>query len=305
MKLYKYLHPGRIDILRNKEIRFTQPGSFNDPFEIFPAFERIMTETGFDKLMNEGEPVTESLTWDDVDIEGMLKKEMPQLDGKKIARTIKQSISVQDALKLIVPDFYNIMKSMATSNDSDFMKQISDSIKLNWNTKFGVLCLSENWDNLIMWAHYADSHKGFVIAFDSQHSFFNQRKSQDDKIRFVKPVIYATTRPEITAYDPQYDEDQMMANLANNILFTKSIHWSDEKEWRLIYALEDAKRVLKDDIYLFDLPPSCVTDIIFGCRSSDDLKKDITELINADPKLAHIQIHQAGINYHEYALSLS
>jgi len=39
MTLYKYLHPDRIDLLQNLLIRFTQPGAFNDPFEMQPYFD--------------------------------------------------------------------------------------------------------------------------------------------------------------------------------------------------------------------------------------------------------------------------
>lgn len=34
--LYKYLHPDRIDVLRNRKIRLTTPRDFNDPFDVYP-----------------------------------------------------------------------------------------------------------------------------------------------------------------------------------------------------------------------------------------------------------------------------
>ena len=36
MILYKYLQPARVDVLLHIQIRFTQPGDFNDPFEFRP-----------------------------------------------------------------------------------------------------------------------------------------------------------------------------------------------------------------------------------------------------------------------------
>lgn len=36
MILYKYLTPDRIDVLQNCMVRYTQPGAFNDPFEVKP-----------------------------------------------------------------------------------------------------------------------------------------------------------------------------------------------------------------------------------------------------------------------------
>ena len=38
MIVYKYLHPDRVDVLRNCAIRFSQPSILNDPFEALPCF---------------------------------------------------------------------------------------------------------------------------------------------------------------------------------------------------------------------------------------------------------------------------
>src|SRR6185369_11649875 len=41
MFVYKYLHPDRIDVLRNTLIRFTQPAALNDPFEVIPNLKDV------------------------------------------------------------------------------------------------------------------------------------------------------------------------------------------------------------------------------------------------------------------------
>jgi hypothetical protein len=35
---------------------------------------------------------------------------------------------------------------------------------------FGILCLSRNWDNLLLWSHYGDGHKGLCLGFDMKES---------------------------------------------------------------------------------------------------------------------------------------
>ena len=37
--LYKYFPIERQDVLRNGLVRFTQPGDFNDPFELHPSYD--------------------------------------------------------------------------------------------------------------------------------------------------------------------------------------------------------------------------------------------------------------------------
>ena len=60
MILYKYLQPARVDVLKQKRIRFTQPGDFNDPFEFRPRIlavaseesVRLHAENNFDQLVD-------------------------------------------------------------------------------------------------------------------------------------------------------------------------------------------------------------------------------------------------------------
>ena len=37
---------------------------------------------------------------------------------------------------------------------------------LHFRAKNGLLCFSRNWDNLLLWSHYANSHAGICLGFD-------------------------------------------------------------------------------------------------------------------------------------------
>src|SRR5262249_27556412 len=41
--------------------------------------------------------------------------------------------------------------------------------------QLGILSLSERWDSLLMWSHYADSHRGLAIGLRTDHGFFQKR----------------------------------------------------------------------------------------------------------------------------------
>ena len=49
----------------------------------------------------------------------------------------------------------------------------------------GVVCFSESYDNIIMWSHYSDNHKGFCL-----NSILNMLRSnmliQDSMEYYVK-----------------------------------------------------------------------------------------------------------------------
>lgn len=44
MTLYKYVTAERIDVLQNGLIRFTQASALNDPWDMRPHVERLITE---------------------------------------------------------------------------------------------------------------------------------------------------------------------------------------------------------------------------------------------------------------------
>ena len=40
----------------------------------------------------------------------------------------------------------------------------------------GALCFSRSWNNILMWSHYADKHKGICLGFDVPNKYINEVK---------------------------------------------------------------------------------------------------------------------------------
>ena len=58
MSLYKYVNTARISMLDDALIRFTQPGAFNDPFEMQPFFQSLAPDSHVEQLfLSEGESI--------------------------------------------------------------------------------------------------------------------------------------------------------------------------------------------------------------------------------------------------------
>lgn len=84
----------------------------------------------------------------------------------------------------------------------------------------GVLSLSEINTDILMWGHYADSHRGFCIEYE---------RSAPNKLgKEAEPVIYQNEMPSLSAIDLKNGYEGVKA-----LWLTKSIHWSYEKEWRV------------------------------------------------------------------------
>lgn len=127
----------------------------------------------------------------------------------------------------------------------------------------GILSFTEDYNNPLMWAHYADNHKGMVVEFDLNEPFFeNSTKEYEgrrsrfgeshlaDLFEFPEKVNYRRTmpsfeRPELSAPDSMNQFHWEKFN--RTILFTKGNDWIYEKEQRSIVQLKDADAIICSD----------------------------------------------------------
>jgi len=122
--------------------------------------------------------------------------------------------------------------------------------------KVNILSLSTTNNDILMWSHYADSHKGIYLEFNQDSSLFSDAN-------FVR---YSFNRPMINEED---DDDDGKTRIIKTFL-TKSDHWEYEKEWRICK---------KNDVYEFQ--PEALTGIILGARISTDDEKKVLNWIKA------------------------
>ena len=120
--------------------------------------------------------------------------------------------------------------------------------KANFTNKNGVVCFSAKPDSIVMWAHYASYHQGFVLEFDANHRFFSAPSFQK--------VDYNDTEVRPRADDP----DRIQT------VFTKGKDWKDEEEFRLILPRERLKQLDGKEGHYADLPVDAIKAVYFGCR---------------------------------------
>ena len=269
--LYKYMPFARLDVLENALIRFTQPGDFNDPFELHPSFD-LMSKADLAKLPDAPQetgstgPKMKLLTPEA--LHGMLSTLMPGI--QRVVRTATPS-------------------PQALSLDNNL---IARSV---FDERFGILSLTESPTNLLMWAHYADSHKGFVLQFDPKHEFFAPQSLDGETLELTR-VEYLNDRP-ILSYSTIN---------SHALYYRKSPAWSYEVEYRLIRPLSGANKVLEHPIYpryLFKLPHAAVTAIIIGQAMPHENRIAIFKLCER-PEWTHLKIFQVALSNDYYALEI-
>lgn len=102
--------------------------------------------------------------------------------------------------------------------------------------KTGVLSLSRVCNDILMWSHYAEHHKGFVVGFE--HKDFDKLTFEDESpCVFPQKVIYDTNRPIF---------DFSNGHKIMECLLIKSPQWEYEQEERA-FALKQGPGIHKYD----------------------------------------------------------
>src|SRR5207302_2679902 len=119
---------------------------------------------------------------DEVALRNTLKETSPvEYDKRVVDQYAKLPAEVRAVLPInsipTMDEALSLFFSLAGGMLDDCIPMASEMLSKNINKHIGVLCLTEVPDSQLMWSHYAGSHKGFVIEFDSQHSYFNQRRT--------------------------------------------------------------------------------------------------------------------------------
>lgn len=153
----------------------------------------------------------------------------------------------------------------AGSTNSDRLACIRNAI--------GILSLTRNPLNPLMWAHYGQNHTGGVVAIDAEAAGL---ECADSNIITASTgnIIYTTVRPSVDGDElPYHDEisaqhDRLMLE---RLFLYKSLHWSYEEEIRVARRVEYAPQTKHED---FTIPQSAIVEVFLGAKYFSALNED-------------------------------
>jgi hypothetical protein len=207
-RLYKYIHfDGNLDSsiqhdrkksFENGEIWYSKAINLNDPYDCRP----IIT------IDNEQIPEI---------IKNLSNDEIRYLGTKIKFDTIEELLQ-----KIITPQ--KIKYIDRTENQyfiRFFFKSYIYQFQLAKIANVGVLSLSEDNRNILMWTHYAKNHSGICLGIErNKKNLLGSIKTR--KIRYLKH------RPRVSLLETMHEKYGKLEEM----LFRKSRHWMHEKEWR-------------------------------------------------------------------------
>jgi hypothetical protein len=272
-ELFKYCDPRGIDILESRRLKVTPPNEFNDPFEFMPKVEFAVSGS-------------------------RIRKDMT---SKRMVRTLWKELKVDLDFDTFHRAFLDRFEKVASRHVRSVLKELQvtaaaarDDLVNYLSLQFGLVCFSEIADNFLMWSHYTDGHKGMVVGFNARAKFF--RKGN------VMPVVYRSERVAAV-----YTSDGLeFVESTNNLIRTKSIDWSYEREWRQMFAISECRRRHLEGskvCYFQSLPPRSISSVILGARCDVDLEQAVRDVINRKA-MRHVKLLRAVLDDREFRLQV-
>ena len=191
---------------------------------------------------------------------------LPYIDEEKLAEFMLK----QPELKQLFRSKYGTGAKFLR-NKTKILKDLEkhkDSFLSATLKNVGVLCLSKDSKNILMWSHYAQNHTGFVIEFKINliPSVNLNQVNMNELVKMLYPyrVKYSDKRPSL-------DFDNMNTSLQTGLL-TKHTGWEYEQEERVIDLIHGP------GIHKFN--PNLVNSVILGLKISQDNKEILMQKIN-------------------------
>lgn len=283
---FKYASPDTVRaILRTKTVRYSSPLTFNDPFDLQSGLHfdfdidalpgRIIERLGELASAPEAPPVDLSDVW-----------------GQLVLRVREHFPTHGFPRERWEHETSELFAWLAGR-----IKETQHAYREHWRQKLlpgvRVFCVSEDHDNLLMWAHYGRDHTGAVFEFWSL-------PDEDNPLSVARRVQYGSVPPSFFS-ETEFLDDLLsikkldVSTLYRRYAYCKSDHWNYEREWRVWYPLSEAGEYE-------DMPirQSEFRALYLGCRMRAEVREEILALVHQ--AYPDVRVLQAAKDEHVYQL---
>ncbi|BFN30991.1 DUF2971 domain-containing protein [Vibrio harveyi] len=160
--------------------------------------------------------------------------------------------------------------------------------------KTGICSFCKTKKNQLMWAHYADEHKGLCIGFNESKLLETNQYLYPIEVTYQADYPYQDIIDRFKYFQAipgANNKDSIAGDIMYSVLGTKYTHWAYEKE----------RRLLRHQFGAVDFLPSAVTDITFGLRMSERNIETVKRLLSTD-EWNHVKFYKAVKSKKKYAL---
>lgn len=242
------------DLVLHNKIYYSSPLLFNDPFDCKLYGIKFSEESVIQFMRKRLEH--QMRLFDRVMPQGMIRPDSEQL-------TELLDVTIQQSRDKTIEDCAEALQELH--------KLVENEI--------GVLCLSSDPLNILMYSHYADRHQGICLEFTLDK----------DSMLNPQPVRYVKDYP---ALEFGLSDDVNLA-LAVALISTKSIDWAYEQEHRSLRG---------GGAGIVEIPDHYLSGIIFGCAADDETIQAVTDVVKQSSK--SIKLYRAVKSDSSFTLHL-
>lgn len=141
-RLYKYqsFTTQSLANLKNREVWFSRPAAFNDPFDCAVRVDRReLEDADFERVFS------------------YYKEELPAEEQSSFEMEFRSDGELSE-------EFRNQVRN-------GLQGAFEARVRVNLQSR-GVACFSERVDDILLWAHYANGQRGFCLEFDTSYEPF-------------------------------------------------------------------------------------------------------------------------------------
>lgn len=170
-----------------------------------------------------------------------------------------------------------LAREIASEAGSEFAGLAEPGLIDRLRSNLAVLALAEQPDNILMWSHYGDSHRGVCLEFDT---------GADDTFKRAASVTYSSSVPVLRFFKDGPAERFV------TVALTKSELWRYECEWRVVdYGKGHGVRTIH---------PGALVGIVFGVATSPGDRAEVRSWVSGRP----VRLSEAVLSRDRYTVSI-
>ena len=183
---------------------------------------------------------------------------------------------------------------------------LSQYKKQNFQTVV-VYCLSEVPDNILMWSHYSNCHRGVCLGFSTEVEGNSLGiRMNDPTLRRIPAIVFGDFVPLTkvsyqSQMPPPYDLFTGSTEALKAFLRTKSPDWAYERERRILLPYQ------KPGKHIVTFAKQSLSEVILGCRTPREFRMQVLDVISTEYMSAGhaVAVYQADLDDHAYSLRLN
>ncbi|MEM9633812.1 MAG: DUF2971 domain-containing protein [Pseudomonadota bacterium] len=169
------------------------------------------------------------------------------------------------------------------SRQTNFQR-LSEAISLGKNS-VGICCISDTFENELMWAHYAENYNGICVAYSTN----DLRLALSDGVHIVR-IAYSSEPPRINRTISQNSQWAVRA-----ILSHKKSPWHYENEWRLLVDEKVLTQPLPGPLLLSS--KRVAKAVYLGSRVNDAIKGRLIQRLSG----IGVEIHTMKVSKYKHS----